>query len=196
MRQKEWLYDGGKDLSAARHASALSVFGSGDVLEKKFSSRSFDTREERKKATGTEFDYMTRPFILLVLYHGTLSHAPVFVWLLFTKPVVLQSCRERKILIEGFLLRRNFPCSSCKCQCPRRVLFFWPMRGMVDNCVLFLIVSYACAQCLSHHSCISRIGCVLRTIYIHDTVIYCLMLLKSSVLLLESVIASKCFPFY
>lgn len=67
MRQKEWLYDGGKDLSAARHASALSVFGSGDVLEKKFSSRSFDTREERKKATGTEFDYMTRPFILLVV---------------------------------------------------------------------------------------------------------------------------------
>lgn len=79
MRQKEGLYGEGKDLSAARHASALSVFGSGDVLEKKISSRSFDTREEKGNAKGTEFDYMIRPFIPWVVYHGTRSHAPVFV---------------------------------------------------------------------------------------------------------------------
>ncbi|RAK87816.1 hypothetical protein BO79DRAFT_229309 [Aspergillus costaricaensis CBS 115574] len=63
VRQKEGLYGEGKDLSAARHASALSVFGSGDVLEKKISSRSFDTREEKGNAKGREFDYMIRPFI-------------------------------------------------------------------------------------------------------------------------------------
>lgn len=177
VRQKEWLYGEGRDLSAARHASALSVFGSGDVLEKKISSRSFDTREEKGNALkGREFDYMIRPFIPWVVYHGTRSHAPVFVWLLFSSPWSSSLVGNGKILVEGFLLRRNFPCLSCKWH---NVYVESCSSGKyIGSLIIMISFWYACAQCLTHHPCTLRIGCVLRTTYIDNTVIYCLMLLN------------------